>query len=69
MTRQPPLELDPGSVDGRPYRVVNMDGWVVLAADGTNAYEAGWRWNSRASARAFKWECEGLGHRPNTGEP
>lgn len=69
MKAKPPLNLLPGCVDGRPYRVVDMDGWAVLAADGSNAYEAGWRWNTRAGARAYRHECEGFGHPPNTGEP
>lgn len=56
-------------MDGRPYRVVKLGGWAVLAADGTNAFEAGWRWNTRAGAREFKWTCEWTGHRPTTGEP
>jgi RES domain-containing protein len=58
--------LADGWVDGSPYRVTNEHGWVVRASDGTNAYEPGWRWNSRASARAFKDECEWLGHVPSS---
>lgn len=55
-----------GHVDGRPYRVSDDHGWVVRAADGSNAFEKGWRWNSRDSARSFKVECELFGHKPLT---
>jgi hypothetical protein len=61
---KPPIELQAGAVDGRPYRVSWDDGWVVRAADGTNAFEPTWRWNTRSGARSFKWECEMLGHIP-----
>lgn len=56
------ISLQPGYVDGRPYRVTYQYGWVVLAADGTNAFEPGWRWNTRQGARDFKIECEWTGH-------
>lgn len=63
------MNILPGHIDGRPYRVVKSGGWVVRSANGDNAYDPGWRWNSRSSARAFKWECEYFGHKPPTPTP
>lgn len=37
----------------------DSSGWTVVDPKGRLFYDAGWRWNSRATARAVAWEMQG----------